>query len=157
MDPVAENIAKYVRTVAGRTEAVDTIGEAVAEYLDHGKRTRCPTRGVLDDSVPKGTISRIRRSPTNSVRLNRALTELRPAAFKILILLWKWRGAPARGTLPYFTIRSLSKFCNMSRPTVRKGLMELIRKEWIKPAPYNKHHKNALYRLVPIRQVRLPT
>lgn len=156
MDKVVSQIASYIQKVGHRDEAVETIGEDVAEYLDRGKRIRRPCRGTLDDSVPRGTISRIRRFPTNSERMNRALTELQPSAFKIHLLLWKWRGAPARGTLPYFTIHSLSKFCNLTRPTVRSGLRELIRKGWIKPAPYNVHHKNALYRLVGIRKVRLP-
>jgi len=156
MDSTVDEIARFIKKVAHRSEDVETIGGALSEHLDRGSRTRETARGVVDDSVERGTISRIRRYPTNCMRLNRALTELDPSAFKIHLLLWQWRGAPARGTLPYFTIHSLSKFCNLTRPTVRKGLTELISKGWISKAPYNVHHKNALYRLVAIRKVRLP-
>ena len=41
----------------------------------------------------------------------------------------------------------------MSRPTVRAGLGELNCKGWIQKLPYNKHAKNALYRLIPIRDI----
>ena len=88
--------------------------------------------------------------------MNRAQAELGLSAFKIHALLWTWRGAPARGELPFFTIHSLAKFCKMSRPTVRVGLTELSRKGWIARRKYNKHHKNALYGLVAIREVPAP-
>lgn len=113
--------------------------------------------GVLDRGERKSKVDRKPRqrlSPTNSERMNRALVELGPSAFKIHTLLWKWRGAPSRGTLPFFTIHSLSKYCTMSRPTVRSGLRELVYKGWIGKLGYNKHHKNELYRLIPIRDVR---
>lgn len=119
-----------------------SVGEVIAETLDQGKR----------DVKGPGREYRL-RTPTNSERLNRALVELRPGAFKVHMLLWKWRGAPARGTLPYFTIRSLEKFCHMTRPTVRVAMTELTVKGWIERKTYNKHHKNALYTLVPIRKV----
>ncbi len=129
------------------------MGEVLGEVLDHGARSRRDVRGLLDDSEdPPGREYR-QRSPTSSERLNRALVELGPSAFKIHLLLWKWRGAPARGTLPFFTIHSLARFCGMSRPTVRKGLRELVHKKWICPSGYNKHHKNTLFRLVRIREV----
>lgn len=119
-----------------------SIGELLPGVLEKGQRQE------KVESKP-----RKRLSPTNSERMNRALAELAPSAFKIHTLLWKWRGAPARGLLPFFTIHSLAKFCNMSRPTVRSGLMELHRLGWIEKLKYNKHVKNALYRLIPIRDV----
>lgn len=124
------------------TAGVQTIGQSVRAYLDRGNRLK---------STEKAGIRL--RYPTNSERMNRALKELRPAAFKVHTLIWKWRGAPARGTLPYFTIRSLEKFCWMTRPTIRKALDELTSKGWIERKRYNKHHKNTLYKLVAIRDV----
>lgn len=132
------------------------IGEALSEVLDRGGRRRKGLRDLLDDDdVGDGREYR-KRTPTNSERLNRALVELGSSAFKVHLLIWKWRGAPARGTLPYFTIRSLEKFCNMTRPTVRVALAELTRKGWIIRLPYNKHHKNTLYRLVATRKIPRP-
>lgn len=132
------------------------IGDLVPGVLDSGKRRRRSVEDLLEDSEdPSGREYRA-RSPTNSERLNRALAELGSGAFKIHTLLWKWRGAPARGLLPYFTIHSLSRFCGLSRPTVRVALRELIHKGWIAPEGYNKHHKNTLFRLVQIRKVPAP-
>lgn len=136
---------------------VRSIGEVVSEYLDGGLRERQDLREVPGDSG--GGIEReyrVRR-PTNSERLNRALRELGLSAFKVHTLIWKWRGAPARGLLPYFTIRGLEKFCNLTRPTVRVALRELVDKGWIQRHKYNEHHKNTLFRLVPIRKVPPPT
>lgn len=124
---------------------VTRVGDLIPEVLDSGARG--------SEAVSKEY--RV-RSPTNSERLNRSLVELGLAAFKIHVLLWKWRGAPARGTLPRFTIHSLARFCGLSRPTVRVGLNELVVKGWIERLPYNKHHKNSLYRLVAIRKVPAP-
>lgn len=121
------------------------IGELIPGVLDRGRRKK--------RVVGK---PRKRLSPTNSERMNRALLELGPSAFKIHTLLWKWRGAPARGLLPFFTIHSLAKFCSMTRPTVRSGLLELVRLGWIQKLGYDKHVKNELYRLVPIRNIALP-
>jgi len=118
------------------------IGDLVPGVLESGKRQRLVTSKPCK-----------RLSPTNSERMNRALLELGPSAFKIHTLLWKWRGAPAKGHLPFFTIHSLAKFCSMSRPTVRTGLVELVAKGWIQRLKYNAHIKNALYRLVPIRDI----
>ena len=112
--------------------------------------------GVLERGIRKKEVvsrERKRLCPTNSERMNRALKELQPSAFKIHTLLWKWRGAPARGKLPFFTVHSLSKFCNLSRPTIRAGLKELSELGWIECLGYNPHHKNQLYKLVPIRDV----
>lgn len=140
----------------GSGRGVSSLGEVIPEVLDRGARRRRPVKDLLDDKeVVLGREYRA-RSPTNSERLNRALAELRPGAFKIHLLLWKWRGAPARGVLPFFTIHSLAKFCRLSRPTVRMGLRELIHKGWIRPERYNKHHKNTLFRLVAIRKVPAP-
>lgn len=132
------------------------LGEAIAEVLDRGDRLRRPVGELLEDidDLPGGEY-RV-RSPTNSERLNRALVELGLCAFKIHTLLWKWRGAPAKGSLPFFTVRSLEKFCHLTRPTIRVGLRELERKGWIERLKYNKHHKNTLFRLVAIRKVQRP-
>lgn len=132
------------------------IGDLVPGVLDSGSRERRTVKDLLDDEEDSGGREYRVRSPTNSERLNRALTELRPGAFKVHLLLWQWRGAPARGLLPFFTMHSLSRFCGMSRPTVRLALRELVHKGWIRPERYNKHHKNTLYRLVGIRKVPAP-
>ena len=132
------------------------IGDLVPGVLDSGNRRKKDLRGLVngDDDRQPGEY-RV-RTPTNSERLSRALTELSLSAFKIHILVWKWRGAPARGTLPFFTIRSLERFCHLTRPTIRGALRELTRGGWIERLPYNPHHKNTLYRLVPIRKVPAP-
>ena len=132
------------------------IGDAVAEVLDKGSRG---LKSVEDNSEeqPGGDNGQYRvRTPTNSERLNRALKELGLSAFKVHTLIWKWRGAPAKGKLPYFTIRSLEKFCGITRPTVRSALGELVAKGWVQKLPYNPHHKNTLYRLIAIRKVPRP-
>ncbi len=121
---------------------VSSIGELIPKVLDVGERRR-----------KIGRKSRKKLSPTNSERMNRSLVELGPSAFKIHMLLWQWRGAPARGLLPFFTIHSLSRFCGLSRPTVRTGLMELVAKGWIRRERYNARCKNSLYRLVPVRDI----
>lgn len=120
------------------------LGELLGGVLEVGKREK----RVSGRRVKK-------LSPTNSERMNRALVELGVSAFKVHTLLWKWRGAPAKGQLPFFTIHSLSKFCALSRPTVRVALAELVAKGWIDRAGYNAHHKNSLFRLVPIRDVQV--
>ncbi len=99
---------------------------------------------------------RIRLYPTNSHRLNRALVELTPMTFKVHQLLWQWRGAPSRGSLPSFTIKSVARFCATDRKVVRRAMIELTTKGWIEQAAYDKHHKNRLYKLVPIKNVRVP-
>lgn len=124
---------------------LSSIGELLPGVLEKGKRqSKVATRPHK------------RLSPTNSERMNRALVELSSSAFKIHMLMWKWRGAPAKGLLPFFTIHSLSKFCSMTRPTVRSGLRELVRLGWIRKQGYNKHVKNELYSLAPIRDIALP-
>lgn len=135
---------------------VTTLGEALSECLDVGSRSKRPVKDLLGDvEGPKKREYRV-RSPTNSERLNRALVELNSGAFKVHTLLWKWRGWPAKGLLPFFTVHSLSRFCKMTRPTVRSGLDELIEKGWIRSEGYNVHHKNTLFRLVNIRDVPAP-
>lgn len=132
------------------------IGDVVSEVLDKGSRGLKTVEGVLEDQ-PGGDNGRYRaRSPTRSERLNRSLKELGLSAFKVHILIWTWRGAPAKGNLPYFTIRSLEKFCGITRPTVRSALGELVAKGWVERLPYNPHHKNTLYRLIAIRKVPRP-
>ena len=124
---------------------LSSIGELLPGVLEAGRREK-----VVNQKP------RRRLSPTNSERMNRALLELGSSAFKIHTLLWKWRGAPAKGHLPFFTIHSLSKFCSLSRPTVRCGLLELERLGWIQRLDYDAHVKNALYRLIPIRDIPSP-
>lgn len=141
---------------SGLGPGVTSVGEVLSEVLDRGSRRRKPLRDLLDDDAVGDGREYRKRTPTNSERLNRALEELGSAAFKIHTLVWKWRGAPARGTLPYFTIRSLERFCHLSRPTIRVALRELTGKGWIVRLPYNVHHKNTLYRLVSIRKVPRP-
>ena len=119
---------------------ISTIGDVIGEFLDHGNREKV-TESPGNDLSAKIIEKEYRvRSPTRSERLNRALRELRPAAFKVHMLIWTWRGAPAKGTLPFFTIRSLERFCTLTRPTVRKALDELVKKGWIVRMKYNKHH-----------------
>ena len=121
-----------------------SVGELIPGVLERGKRSQ---------RVRK--VGRKRLCPTNSERMNRALKELGPSAFKVHTLLWKWRGAPSKGRLPFFTIHSLGKFCRLTRPTVRHAVMDLVRLGWIEKQGYNSHHKNELYRLIPIREVPL--
>ena len=156
MGSYEREVARAGRTRAQASTEVQETTEALAEYLDSGSRRTRDVRNLLDDvEDPPGREYRV-RSPTNSERLNRALAELGSSAFKVHLLIWKWRGAPSRGTLPYFTIRSLEKFCNMTRPTVRVALAELVRKGWIVRQKYNVHHKNTLYSLVAIRKIPRP-
>lgn len=157
MEPETERGRRRGPWDQGSGPGVVCLGEAVGEVLDRGSRRRRAVKDLLDDEEdPPGREYRA-RTPTNSERLNRALAELGLSAFKVHLLIWKWRGAPARGVLPFFTIHSLAKFCRLSRPTVRVGLRELIHKGWIKAEPYNKHHKNTLYRLVPVRKIPAPS
>lgn len=132
------------------------LGEVIPEVLDRGSRRRRPVKGLLDDFEDSDVCEYRARTPTNSERLNRALAELSLSAFKVHTLIWKWRGAPARGTLPFFTIHSLERFCHLTRPTIRVALRELTSKGWIERLPYNKHHKNTLFRLVPVRKIPPP-
>ena len=156
MDPHGDRKRRGGPWDSGLGPGVVPLGEVIPEVLDRGSRRRRSVKDLLDDEEdPPGREYRA-RTPTNSERVNRALAELRPGACKVHLLLWKWRGAPARGLLPFFTVHSLAKFCRLSRPTVRLALRELLRKGWIRSEGYNKHHKNTLYRLVPIRQVPPP-
>ncbi len=156
MIPESDRLTRVNSKVSDVHAGSRTMGESVQEYLDQGSRLRSNVRELLEDqpSVEAGEYRA--RSPTRSERLNRALKELRPSAFKVHQLIWTWRGAPAKGCLPYFTIRSLETFCSLTRPTVREALQELTSKGWIQRLPYDKHHKNTLYRLVAIRQVAAP-
>ncbi|MBA7693477.1 hypothetical protein ES703_102059 [subsurface metagenome] len=156
MEPDQERERREGPWDQGLGPGVVPVGEMVQEVLDSGKRRRRSLRDFVgDEENPPGREYRA-RTPTNSERLNRALAELRPGAFKVHLLLWQWRGAPARGLLPFFTIHSLARFCRLSRPTVRMALRELMHKGWIRPEGYNKHHKNTLFRLVSIRKVPAP-
>lgn len=135
---------------------VFSLGEVLGPVLDKGSRQGSdvsPAAGEVDG----GTKGEYRaRTPTRSERLNRALAELGLSAFKVHTLLWQWRGAPARGSLPFFTIHSLSRWCKLSRPTVRGAVDELTAKGWIIRRGYNCHYKNALYSLVAIRKIPRP-
>ncbi len=150
---IQERFNRYTRNMKAEIPA---IGDVLKDVLDkgerHGKAKPKSNNGLDGDNGKEYRV----RSPTRSERMNRALKELRPAAFKIHALIWEWRGAPARGILPFFTIRSLEKFCNLTRPTVRKAFDELTIKGWIIRSDYNCHHKNALYRLVPVRKIPRP-
>lgn len=135
---------------------IRSLDGVLAEVLDRGRRVE--SQRLADSKSSDGEGQRLgrRQSPTNSERMNRALVELSSSAFKVHMLLWKWRGAPARGRLPYFTLRSLSRFCGLSRPTVRKAIKELRDKGWIEGKGYDAHYKNTLYKLRAIREVRGP-
>lgn len=156
MESEAQRFRRIQARQAERSIETSSLGESIHDVLDRGSRER-RTTGPLPDDSDDGSKGEYRvRSPTLSERLNRSLTELSSSAFKIHMLIWTWRGAPARGLLPFFTIHSLSRFCNMSRPTVRMGLRELTRKGYIQRLPYDKHHKNALYRLIAVRKIPKP-
>ena len=142
-----------VKTGKSGIPGVFSIGEVLAPGWDKGSRQGADVGPAAGDAG-KSTKGEYRaRMPTRSERLNRALAELGLSAFKVHALLWQWRGAPAKARLPFFTIHSLCKFCDMSRPTVRVALDELTAKGWIQRRTYNCHHKNALYSLVAIRKV----
>lgn len=142
--------------VENRIGGLRTIGEAVSGCLEGRKVAESEESVVPVDSGARSNGEYRARTPTNSERLNRALAELGLSAFKVHLLIWKWRGAPARGQLPFFTIRSLEKFCHLTRPTVRVALNELEGKGWIRRKEYNKHHKNTLYSLVAVRKIPPP-
>ncbi|MBA7706823.1 hypothetical protein ES703_115680 [subsurface metagenome] len=137
-------------------DAARQMRETGVNPLDRGAREKDQPR------IPPGRAKRgkkkprVRLSPTNSERMNRALVELSLPAFKIHTLLWKWRGAPAKGKLPFFTLKSLVRFVRLDRNTVRKGLRELVSLGWVVRLGYNPHEKNELYRLVPIADVPKP-
>lgn len=129
------------------------LGDLVPGVLDAGRRQEMVLDGPIESRKGGDQKPRRRLFPTNSERMNRSLRELGKSAFKVHTLLWQWRGAPARGKLPFFTIRSLSKFCSLTRPTVRGALGELVHKGWIRKLGYSCHKKNELYKLIPIRDV----
>jgi len=132
------------------------VPEDVGRGVDQGRRGQGYPRGRSGKRKGVAAAPRIRLYPTNSARLNRALVELSPMTFKVHQLLWQWRGAPARGNLPFFTVTGLAKLCATDRNAVKRALEELSRKHWIERAKYDQHHKNALYKLVPIKDVPLP-
>ena len=124
--------------------------------LDRGNRDGKAYRRRKGRMGPDGPGGRVRRSPTNSPRLNRALMELTTGEFKVHMLLWKWRGAPARGKLPFFTIKGVGRFCNLTRPTVRIAITGLVRKGWIQRLGYNSRDKNELFRLTALDDIQRP-
>ncbi len=124
--------------------------------LDEGPRDKGEPR--IPPGPPKRGESkpRIRLSPTNSERLNRALVELSDAEFKELILLWKWRGAPGTGPLSYFTVEGVARHTGHSRRATGMHLQALKEKGWIRGNGYNEHWKKELYWLAPIETVPKP-
>lgn len=144
---------RFPETCESGVPGVFSVSEVLGTPEGQGSRSLSPGAPPGDD-LTGGSVGEYRlRSPTRSERMNRALRELETSAFKIHSLLWQWRGSPARGSLPFFTIHSLGKFCFLTRPTVRKALVELEKKGWIIRRNYDKHHKNSLYALVAIRKV----
>lgn len=135
---------------------VHKIGDLLGSVLEHGERRKTVIEGPIKRQRRGIGKRSYRLSPTNSERMNRSLKELGKSAFKVHMLLWQWRGAPAKGHLPFFTIHSLGKFCSLTRPTVRMALRELVDKGWIQKLGYSKHIKNELYRLISIRDVPIP-
>lgn len=121
--------------------------------FDRGPRDKGEPRPVPGPAKRGEKKPRRRLSPTYSERKNRALVELSFSGYKIHDLLWTWRGSPARGNLPFFTLKSLAKFCGTDRMVVRRALKELVSKGWIKPGQYDCHKKNSLFKLVPIEEV----
>ena len=159
---MAQELAR--RSPADRTwtigQLVHSMGQQVPEDagsgLGRGKRGEGSPAGRPGRKKKAAAAPRIRLYPTNSARLNRALAELSLTAQSVHSLLWQWRGAPARGNLPFFTIKGVAKHCRMARNTARSALRELTLKGWIRRAKPNPHHKNTLYKLVPIREVPVP-
>lgn len=135
---------------------VSTLGEVLGPYLDQGSRQKVTTGEVRGGSGDQTEGEYRARIPTRSERMNRSLAELGLGAFKIHTLLWQWRGSPARGTLSFFTIHSLAKYCSMTRPTVRVALAELVKKQYIERLKYNGHYKNTLYKLIGVRKIPPP-
>lgn len=135
---------------------VFSVGEVLGGVEGVGTRTKEVVAGP-ERPAGRSTAGEYRaRSPTRSERMNRALAELGLSAFKIHALLWQWRGSPGKGLLPFFTIHSLGRFCDLSRPTVRQALAELTKKGYVERRKYNKHHKNSLYTLVAVRKIPRP-
>lgn len=132
------------------------VPEDVGRGVDHGRRGEDHPPGKPGRKKGPAAAPRIRLYPTNSARLNRALVELSLPAFKVHQLLWQWRGAPARGNLPTFTLKGLVKFCRLAPNTIKSAMKELSRKRWIERAKPSPHHKNTLYKLVSIKDVPLP-
>ncbi len=96
------------------------------------------------------------RGSTYSARWNRGQDELSIWAFGIMVQLWIWRGAAAKGDLPYFTDKSLAKFFHTDVKVVKRAKRELISLGWVKCKPYDCHHKNTLYELIALRKVPVP-
>lgn len=161
-----------------RSSKASPIGEALPGVVEQAKKTPAevfhPEGG--DEEFPFGKGPRAKRKkprkpgpakagevkgrnnkpPTNSERMNRGLVELSPMAYKVMTLYWKWSGAPAKGGWLFRTIKSVARFCGTTRPGVRRAEVELLRLGWIELKPYDKHWKNSLVRLIPIRKVPPP-
>ena len=136
--------------------ALDALPVESGPLLDTGARDKGeprPKHGPAKRGRPR---VREERAATNIERMNRALLELSPMAYKVHSLFWRWRGAPAKGLLPFFTVKSLAKFCGTHRPEIRRAIAEMVSKGWVEPAPYDKHKKNSLFKLVPIEKIRVP-
>lgn len=136
--------------------ALDALPVESGPLFDTGVRDKGeprPRHGPLKRGARKPTV---RTTPTRKHRLNRALVELSHPAFKVHTLLWEWRGSAAKGNLPFFTLKSLGRFCGADRNVIRRAIAELSSKGWIAPGQYDCHKKNSLYRLVPIEEIRVP-
>lgn len=136
--------------------ALDALPVESGTLFDTGARDKGEPRPKHGPAKRGRSRVKEERTPTNSVRMNRALVELSPMAYKIHSLLWRWRGAPAKGNLPFFTIHSLAKFCGTGRHEVKRVMAELTSKGWIQPGQYDCHKKNSLFRLVPIEEIPVP-
>ncbi len=133
-----------------------TVPDERGPGFDTGPRDKGEARPVPGRAKRGARKPTVRTTPTRKHRLNRALVELSSAAFKVHTLLWEWRGSAAKGNLPFFTFKSLARFCGTDRNVIRHAIAELTSKGWIEPGQYDCHKKNSLFRLVPIEEIRVP-
>ena len=96
------------------------------------------------------------RGTTHDARWNRGQDELSVWAFAVMLQLTIWRGAPAVGDLPYFTKAGLARHFHTDWKVIDRAIKELVSLGWVECKPYDCHHKNSLYRLVPLRKVPVP-
>ncbi|MBA7693561.1 hypothetical protein ES703_102147 [subsurface metagenome] len=89
-------------------------------------------------------------------RLKRAALELSDAEFKEFIILWAMRGAPAKGPLRYFTIKSLARFSGHSRRGTGLNMKSMMTRGWVSGNGYSKYFKKEYYWLPPIETIPEP-
>ncbi len=140
----------------GMIGSADPLPVEAGPMFDTGDRDKGEPRPKPGPAARGERKPTVRTTPTRKHRLNRALVELSFPAFKIHTLLWEWRGAAAKGNLPFFTFKSLARFCGTDAKVVKRGMRELTSKGWIEPGQYDCHRKNSLFRLVPIEEIRIP-